>query len=64
MNKVLNYLKYISIFMILELMITFIISLLNLIGMKRGITEIIILIFNIILFLVIITKTKIYFNFL
>lgn len=52
MNKIFNYLKFISIFLILELMITFIISLLNLIGINNGITTIILLICNIILFFI------------
>lgn len=50
MKKTLNYLKLVSIFLIIELMITFIISLLNLIGINSGITTIILLICNIILF--------------
>ena len=50
MNKIFNYLKFISVFLIIELMITFIISLLNLIGLNSGIGTIIILICNIILF--------------
>lgn len=50
MNKLFNYLKFISIFLIFELMITFIVSLLNLLGLNSGITQIILLISNIILF--------------
>lgn len=50
MNKLLNYLKFISIFLIIELMITFIMSLLNLIGINSGITTIIMLACNLILF--------------
>ena len=52
MHRLFNYLKFISIFMILELMITFITSLLNLLGVNSGITTIILLVFNIILFFV------------
>ncbi len=52
MKKTINYLKYVSIFLILELMITFIISLLNLFGINSGITTIILLICNIILFFI------------
>ena len=52
MIKAINYLKFISIFMIFELMITFIVSLLNLLGINSGITTIILLISNIILFFV------------
>lgn len=52
MNKLINYLKFISIFMIIELMLTFIVSLLNLIGLNSGITTIIMLISNILLFFV------------
>ena len=50
MKKTFNYLKYISIFLIAELMLTFITSLLNLLGLNSGITTIILLICNIILF--------------
>lgn len=50
MKKIINYLKFVSMFIILELMITFIISLLNLIGLNSGITTIILLISNILLF--------------
>ncbi len=52
MNKLFNYLKFLSIFLILELMITFLVSLLNLIGVNSGITTIILFIFNIILFFI------------
>lgn len=52
MNKLINYLRFISIFMIIELMITFIVSLLNLFGINSGITAIIMLICNILLFFV------------
>ena len=52
MNKLLNYLKYISIFLIMELMITFILSLLNLIGVNSGITTIIMFICNLLLFFI------------
>ncbi len=50
MNKLFNYLKFVSIFLIIELMLTFITSLLNLIGINSGITAIILLIGNLILF--------------
>jgi len=50
MIKIINYLKFVSVFLILELMLTFIISLLNLIGLNSGITTIILLIVNIIIF--------------
>ena len=49
MNRLINYLKFISIFLIMELAITFIMSLLNLLGVQSGITSLIIFIFNIIL---------------
>ena len=52
MQKLFNYLRYIPIFIIFELLITFITSLLNLIGLNSGITQIIILISNIILFFI------------
>lgn len=52
MNKVLNYLKFVSIFIIIELMLTFITSLLNLLGVNSGITTIILLILNVILFFI------------
>ena len=52
MKKTVNYLKYISIFLIIELMLTFAISLLNLLGTNSGITTIILLICNIILFFI------------
>ena len=52
MNKLINYLKYVSIFLIIELMITFIMSLLNLLGVNSGITTIILLICNLILFFI------------
>lgn len=52
MNKIINYLKFISIFLIIELMVTFIISLLNLFGVNSGITSIMLLICNIILFFI------------
>lgn len=52
MNKLINYLKFISIFLILELMITFIMSLLNLVGVNSGITTIIMLVCNLILFFI------------
>ncbi len=52
MNKLFNYLKFISVFLIIELMLTFITSLLNIIGLNSGITSIILLIANIIIFFV------------
>lgn len=52
MKKLINYLKFLSIFIIIELMITFVTSFLNLLGINSGITTIILLIFNSILFFV------------
>ena len=52
MKKLVNYLKFIGIFLIIELAITFIMSLLNLLGISSGITSLIIFIFNIILFFI------------
>lgn len=52
MKKVINYLKFVSIFLIIELMLTFIMSLLNFLGINSGITTIILLICNILLFLI------------
>ena len=52
MNKLINYLKFIAIFLILELLFTFIVSLLNLLGLNSGITTIIIFILNILLFFI------------
>lgn len=52
MKRLLTYGKYISIFLIFELMITFIVSLLNLIGLNSGITSIILFISNILLFFI------------
>ena len=52
MNKLINYLKFVSIFLIIELMITFIISLLNLLGVNSGITTIIMFICNLLLFFI------------
>lgn len=52
MNKLINYLKFISIFLILELMITFIVSLLNLFGINSGISAIIMLICNLLIFFI------------
>lgn len=49
LNKVLNYGKFLGIFTIIELMLTFIISLLNLFGLNSGITTIILFVANIIL---------------
>lgn len=46
----LKYLKYGGIFIILEVMISFIVSLLNLMGVNSGITSIILLIINSIIF--------------
>lgn len=50
LNKLINYLKFTSVFLILELLLTFITSLLNLLGLNSGITTIILFIANIILF--------------
>ena len=53
MGEIMNYLKYlkfVGVFIIIELMITFIISLLNLVGVNSGITSIILLILNISIF--------------
>ena len=50
MKKAINYAKLVGIFLIIELMLTFIMSLLNLIGLNSGITTIIMLICNLILF--------------
>ena len=47
-----KYFKLASIFLIIELMIVFIVSLLNLIGLNGGISSIILLILNIILFFI------------
>ena len=52
MNKILIYIKYSTIFIIIELLISFIISLFNIIGISYGITQLIILISNIILFFI------------
>ncbi len=52
MKLVLNYGKFLGIFLIIELMFTFVISLLNLLGVNSGITTIILFILNIILFFV------------
>lgn len=52
LNKLINYLKFISIFLIIELLLTFITSLLNLLGLNSGITTIILLIANIIIFFI------------
>jgi len=52
LKKLINYLKFSAIFIIFELMITFLTSLLNLFGVNSGITTIILLISNIILFFI------------
>ncbi len=52
LNKLINYLKFIAIFLILELLFTFVVSLLNLLGLNSGITTIIIFILNILLFFI------------
>lgn len=52
LKKTINYAKLGGIFLIVELMLTFIMSLLNLIGVNSGITVIIMLICNLILFFV------------
>ena len=49
MDKLINYLKYVGIFLIIELALTFITSLLNLLGLNSGITSIILFVSNIIL---------------
>lgn len=49
MKKVINYLKFTSIFLIIEFAITILMSLLNLLGISSEITSLIIFIFNIIL---------------
>ena len=51
MYKILNYIKFVFIFIIIELTLTFITSLLNLLGLNSGITQIILLISNIFIFL-------------
>lgn len=52
MQKLIYYSKLTSIFVIIELMVTFIISLLNLLGLNSGITSIIMLISNILIFFI------------
>lgn len=52
MDKLINYLKYVGIFLIIELALTFITSLLNLLGLNSGITSIILFVSNIILFFI------------
>ena len=52
LNKIINYLKFISIFLIVELLLTFLTSLLNLLGLNSGITTIILFITNIIIFFI------------
>ena len=52
MKRLINYTKLTSIFLIIELLITFITSFFNLLGLNSGITTIILFIFNIILFFV------------
>lgn len=47
LNRLFNYLKITGIFIIFELFISFIVSILNLIGVNSGISSIIMLIFNI-----------------
>lgn len=50
MNRLINYLKFIGIFLTIELAITFVMSLFNLLGASSGITSLIIFILNIIIF--------------
>lgn len=50
LNKLIDYSKSISIFLIFELIITFLVSLLNIFGVNSGITSIILLIANLVLF--------------
>lgn len=50
--KLLNYGKFILIFITFELLITFVMSFLNLLGVNSGITTILLLICNIIIFFV------------
>ena len=52
MEKLINYLKYSGVFIIFELILTFITSLFNLLGLNSGITTIILFISNIILFFI------------
>lgn len=52
MNKLVYYLKFVGIFLIFELMISFIVSLLNLISLNSGIVTIILLVCNVLLFLI------------
>lgn len=52
MIKIFNYLKYIGIFFTIELFVTFIISLFNLMGIQSGITSLILFVFNIVIFFV------------
>ena len=50
LNKLIYYFKYVGVFLIIELLVTFITSLLNLLGLNSGITTIILLIINLALF--------------
>ena len=50
LKKLINYAKFTCIFLIIELMITFLASLLNLLGVNSGVTTIILLICNLIPF--------------
>ena len=59
MGKALNYLKFLSVFIILELAITFITSLLNLLGISSGITALLLFVSNIIIFFVLSFKNAI-----
>lgn len=52
MGEKMKYIKLTGVFVIIELMLTFIMSLMNLIGVNSGITSLLILIFNIIIFLI------------
>lgn len=52
MIRFINYLKFVGIFIIIELALTFIMSLLNLLGVSSGITSLIIFVSNIIIFII------------
>ena len=53
MNRLFSYIKYISIFITTELLLVFIMSIINLFGVKNAITSLILFIANIILFFII-----------
>ena len=52
MQRIIGYLKIISIFIIIELFITFFTSLLNLLNVNSGITSLLLFILNIVLFFI------------